>query len=380
MYKFLIAALFLIPIVAEAQRPITFVTADSITYQCYVNGDWDQLIETGNQAIGQNIDYKRLRQRMGYAYFVKTDYYSAQIQYEKALIFDAYDADTRAYLYYCGLNTGNEAFARFHAEKLPKDLQQRLKEEAFKPANAIDLEFNYKANNVLSRSNPTYLRAGLSTQLSYRVTLYQSVSNYQQTIDSSLTKQPEYYALLNWSLTSHLSLDVAYHYLNVSVDGYKYPGNMVLAALTTKINRFSLGINGSILRDAFSNYKQIGLHGGVTLPGKSSIYFKSSISEIVGKGDQRTIFSQVAGARLSKALWAEGNVTLGNLKNYNDHNGLYIYNSVDPTTFRTGATMYWYIGKHMTLLGNYTYETKQIELTNFNYSQYSFTGGIIWKL
>src|SRR5665648_109360 len=221
MCKFLIAALFFIPIVAYGQPPITFLTADSITYHCYLTDDWDQLIETGNQAIGQHIDYKRLRQRMGYAYFIKTDYYSAQLQYEKALTFDAYDADTRVYLYYCGLNTGNEAFARFHAEKLPKELQLKLSEDVFKPINAIDLEFNYKANDALSRSDPTYIRAGISTQLGYRITLYQSVSNYQQTVDSALTKQPEYYGLLNWSVTSHLSLDVAYHYLNVSVDGYK---------------------------------------------------------------------------------------------------------------------------------------------------------------
>jgi len=367
-------------VASKAQQPITFITADSLTYQYYMAGDWDKLIEAGNQAIGQKIDYKRLRQRMGYAYFVKSDFYASQMHYEKALTFDAYDADTRAYLYYCGLNTGNEAFARFHAEKLPKELQQKLNENAFKPVDAIDLEFNYKANDVLSRTDPTYLRAGINTQLGYRLTLYQSVSNYQQTIDSALTKQPEYYALLNWSMTSHLSLDVAYHYLNVSVDGNKYPGNMVFAALSTRINRFSLGVNGSILKEGSGNFRQFGLQAGVTLPGKSSIYFKSSISEIMGKGDQRTIFSQVAGVRLSKAIWAEGNVTLGNLKNYNDHSGLYVYNSIDPTTFRTGATLYWYIGKHMSLLGNYTYDKKQIELTNFNYNQYSFSGGIIWKL
>ncbi|MCX6239301.1 MAG: hypothetical protein NTY07_17395 [Bacteroidia bacterium] len=132
------------------------------------------------------------------------------MQYEKALTFDSYDADTRAYLYYCGLNTGDEAFARIHAEKLPKDLQQKLNEEAFKPADAIDFEFNFKANSSNTRSNPTYLRAGLSTQLGYRLSLYQSVSNYQQTIDAGLTKQPEYFALLNWSVTSHTSLGLVY--------------------------------------------------------------------------------------------------------------------------------------------------------------------------
>ncbi|HEY3389649.1 MAG TPA: hypothetical protein VGK38_08775, partial [Prolixibacteraceae bacterium] len=351
MYKFLIAALFFSSVVAKAQQPITFLTADSISYQSYLTGDWDKLIDTGNQAIKQNIDYKRLRQRMGYAYFAKRDFYAAQIHYEKALTFDAYDVDTRTYLYYCGLNTGNEAFARFQVEKLPKELQHKLNEEALKPIDAIDLEFDYKANRVLSRSNPTYLRAGINSQLGYRLTLYQSVSNYQQVIDATLTKQPEYYALLDWSMTSHLSLDVAYHYLNVSVDGYKYPGNMIFSALSTKINRFNLGVNGSILNSDAGTFKQFGLLAGFTLPGKSNIYFKSSISEIMGKRDKRIVYSQIAGTRVTKNIWAEGNVIFGNLKNYNDHNGLYVYNSIDPTTFRTGLSLFWYLGKRMTLSG-----------------------------
>ena len=380
MVKFLIASLVFVSVVAKAQEPITFLSVDSVTYQYYLTGEWDKLIRIGKQAIEQKIDYKRLRQRIGYAYFVKADYFAAQMHYEKALTFDEYDADTRAYLYYCGLNTGNEAFARFHAEMLPKDLQQKLKEEAFKPVDAIDLEYNYKANSILSRSNPTYLRAGLNTQLGYRLTLYQSVSTYQQTIDAGLTKQPEYFAILNWSATSHTSLAVAYHYLNTSVDGVKYPGNLVFAAFSTKLIRFSVGLNGSFLNTDIGSSKQLGLQAGATLPGKSNIYFNSMVSGMIEKGSKRIIFSQSTGARLTKTLWAEGNITLGNLKNYNDHNALYIYNSIDPTTFRTGVTLFWYIGKKATLFGNYTYDIKQIENTINNYNQYSFSGGIIWKL
>jgi len=380
MRKFLITVLFFVSAVAKAQQPITFLTADSLTYQYYMSGDWAKLIDAGNKAIEQNIDYKKLRQRMGYAYFVRSDFYAAQMEYEKALTFDSYDADTHAYLYYCGLNTANEEFARFHAGKFPDDLKQKLKEQTFRPVDAIDIEFNYKANTTISRSNPTYLRAGINTQLGYRFSLYQSVSNYQQTIESAVTKQPEYYALLNWSMTSHVSLDVAYHFLDVSLDGSKYPGNMVYAALSTRINRFSFGLSGSVLNYDTDVYKQFGLQAGAYLPGKSGIYLKSYLSEMIETGTNRIIFSQVAGTRVLKTVWAEGNVTLGNLKNYNDHKALYIYNSIDPTTFRCGISLFWYLGKSVTLIGNYTYDTKQIELTNSKYKQYSFTGGIIWKL
>ena len=101
---------------------------------------------------------------------------------------------------------------------------------------------------------------------------------------------------------------------------------------------------------------------------------------MIDKVNNRFIFSQNAGAHLYKTLWGEGNITLGNLKNYSDLNAFYVYNSVDPTTFRTGFSLFWYVGTKVTIIGNYTYDTKQIEPTQKNYNQQSFSGGIIWKL
>ncbi|HET7732348.1 MAG TPA: hypothetical protein VFK73_00820, partial [Paludibacter sp.] len=89
---------------------------------------------------------------------------------------------------------------------------------------------------------------------------------------------------------------------------------------------------------------------------------------------------QTASALLFKKLGVEGNITWGNLNNFSDNNGLYIYNSLDPTTFRTGLTAYWYLLPKISLFGNYTYDTKLIEESNTNYNQHSFSGGIIWKI
>ena len=310
MVKFIIIAILFVPALIKAQQPLTFTATDTITYECYLKGDWEKLILTGKQAIGQNIDYKRLRQRMGYAYFAKADYYASQIQYEKALAFDEYDPDTREYLYYCALNTGNQTYARILSEKLSSELKNKLGVEIFKPIDAIDLEYNYRSNNSQTRSNPTYLRAGLQTQLGYRVQLYQSVSNYQQTLDSSLTKQPEYYALLSWTATSMFSVHAAYHYLNTSVNGYKMPENLLFAALSARINRLTLGAGGSILSSNTGNTSQIGLQADVAFPGKSGFYLKSLLNEIMETGQSRTIFSEVAGIRLTKSLWGEGNIIL----------------------------------------------------------------------
>ena len=380
MVKFIIVLLLLAAVNLKAQRPMTYQLSDSITYNCYFKGDWEKLIQTGKTSIGQSIDYKRLRQRMGYAYFAKADYYEAQIQYEKALAFDEYDPDSREFLYYSVLNTANQAYARYIAAKFPTELKKKLGIKTFKPVDAVDLEYNFKNNDSQTRTNPTYLRAGISTQLGYRFQLYQSVSNYRQTVDTSLTKQPEYFALLTWSATSKITVDVAYHYLNTTVAGYKIPGNLVFAALSTNLHRISLGANGSILNSKIGNTSQLGIYACYAFPGKSGIYLKSSLNEMIETGLNRTTFSQIAGMHLLKSIWAEGNVILGNLKNYNDYKSLYVYNSLDPTTFRSGFTLFWYPGKKTTFFMNYTFDRKQITSTLNNYNQHSFSGGIIWKL
>jgi len=381
MRKIIILALLFISVVGKAQKPLNFQSVDSITYQCFLSGDWDKLIRIGNEAILQNIDYKKLRQRIGYACFANEDFYAAQKNYEKALAFDAYDADTRSYLYYCGLNTGNESFARFHAAKLPVEVQQNLKIKPFKIIDAIDFEYNYKSNNSGSRSNPTYTRLGLSTQLDFRFTLYQSVSYYSQTFSpDTIVKQPEYYAMLSWAASSHISLNAAYHYLGMNKAGILTPANMGFVSISAKLNRFHFGLNGSVLADKLYNTSQIGVNAGVTFEGKSNVTLNSSFSQITEKAVSRSVFSQSFGAMLFTSLWAEANVTIGDLNNYNDYNALYVYNSIDPTKFRAGVTMFYYLGKRFTITANYTYDSKQINITNYNYMQQSFLGGIRWKL
>jgi hypothetical protein len=166
----------------------------------------------------------------------------------------------------------------------------------------------------------------------------------------------------------------------MSKGGVAIPANMFFASLSYKMNRFHIGLNGSILSDKLSNTSQYGVQAGVTLEGKSNIYLNSSLSQETEKAVSRTVFSQAVGAQLVKTLWGEANVTLGNLNNYNDYNALYVYNSVDPTLFRTGLTLFWYLGKRVTFSANYTYDTKQIELNQNKYIQQSFLGGIRWKL
>jgi hypothetical protein len=417
MHKLLIFVLLFVSLTIKAQDYHYDLRVDTITYQYYMKGDWNKLIDTAKQAIKDSIDFKYLRQRLGYAYFAKGNYYASQHQYEKASTFDKADIDTRTYLYYCGLYTCNETNARYHAGLLTDELKKSFRIKPFKIINSVDLEYSYKANDNPTRANPAFYRVGISSQLGYRLNLYQSVSTYAQknketyldtsglidvqANDSTSIRQNEYFALLDWTITPHISLNVGYHYLYLStnyINTYMYQvgsqqyktvksatlkmqGNMLCSKLSFILNRFDFAVSGSVLSYDSMLTQQYGIHAGVVLPGKLDFYLKSSLYGLLDtKNNNRLIFSQTASALLFKKLGAEGNITWGNLNNFSDNNGLYIYNSLDPSTFRTGLTIYWYLFPKISLFGNYTYDTKLIEKNSIYYNQHSFSGGIIWKI
>ena len=76
----------------------SFQYFDSITYQQYLSGNWNDLIHNGKQALCLGYDYKYLRLRIGFAYFFKENYRNAAEHFNKALHFDS--SDTTAAYYF----------------------------------------------------------------------------------------------------------------------------------------------------------------------------------------------------------------------------------------------------------------------------------------
>jgi hypothetical protein len=105
------------------------------------------------------------------------------------------------------------------------------------------------------------------------------------------------------------------------------------------------------------------------------------LSGVFEPNENRLIYDQRAGLKVMKKVWLESYVTFGRLTGYNDFNGLYVYNTYDPMIFRCGATIYMPLNRHITLWANYGYELKEyLEYNTLNYNQFSYTGGIKWKL
>jgi hypothetical protein len=336
-----------------------------------------------------NIDYKYLRQRIGYAFFVQGDYYSAGKQFEAALSFDSYDQFSLEYLHYSNLNTGKEEYAGVLAQRLTPELRKKLSIRKFRIVEFIELEYNFKNAISVTRSNPQYYRLGISTKLGYRFSLYQSYSGYRQVISiqqngsikENQINQPEYYALLKYNIKNHLLVKTAYHFIHTASGSSFTNGNLFLLAFSEDMNRFSFEVSGSALNIEKEFTYQAGAGAGYTFPGRSGFYLNGTLSAMFQQNDNRIIYSQRAGLKVMKKTWLEGTVNFGRMTGYNDYNGLYVYNSYDPMTFRCGATMFLLFNRNIALWTNFSYESKEyLENSSLHYNQFSYLGGIKWKL
>jgi len=389
--RYLILALMVLLTQSDliGQKIQDFHYYDSVTYSLYLSGKWDELIDTGNDAFDKGIDYKYLRQRVGYASFVSGDYYKSRSDFEKALSFDSYDQFTLEYLYYSNLNAGKEDYSGIIEQRLNPELRKILKIEDSNPLESIEIEYNFKFSGTSYRSHPQYYRVGVVTKLNHRLSLTQSISRYNQQVELQLSgtnesytvRQLEYYALFKMLAGSHLIIKGGYHFLHNNSGTSALNGNLFLVSLAPDLNRVSLEISGSALSMAQEDIFQAGLQAGYVFPGKSGFYLTSNVSGLFQTQSNNLIFSQKAGFRMLKRVWLEGNASFGRMLNYNDFNGLYVYNSIDPLILKTGVTGYIAVSKKIALWASYYWEKKEFyENSSFHYNQFSYLGGIRWKL
>jgi hypothetical protein len=385
----IISFFFFFNFAAKAQIGLNFQNVDSLTYRYFKSGDWNNLIKLGSEAIDHEIDYKYLRQRLGVAFFSNGDYIKARQHFEKASSFDSFDTFTLAYLYYSYLNTTQVEYAGYFVGKMPQDLRKSLSVKSFQPVESIDFEYCFKFAGISLRSNPQYYHLGINSMLGSRLGLYQMISNYKQSIkvqgagqnENVKDNQPEYYALLKFTVSPHLMLKTAYHYLYATFSTTKSNANLGFFGLSANFSRFNFEADMSVFQTGQYLVRQSGIQAGVAFSRNLNMYLNSKLSLTTQQNKNRFIYNQKAGFKLSKKVWLEGNGTLGYLTNYNDYNAMYVYNSIDPTAFRAGSTLFINAGQHITIWANYSFERKELnENSLYHYNQYSYLGGVKWKL
>lgn len=380
----------LVALVAKAQVG-DVARADSASYALYQEANWKQLIAYGDQALKEGIDFPLLRLRIAYAQFVSGNFGAALEQYEHVVISDPHNQTARYYGYLCNKYLNRDVLASNYAGYLDSATLSPVKLNKF-GLISLGAENTFKLAANSFRGNGSFTRAYLANRLGWRLQAEQSIAYYNQPIyfvqrgndpkppiAFSNDQQAEYYAKLSYALTEKWVLVGAYHYLSTNFRQATYHSNLGLLGLkyAGKYTTFQADLNmGSIIGSHVNQYNG---RLGIYPLGNLNLYFISALSAQQQNSAGNVIFNQSLGFKAASNFWLETSATFGTLDNYLDADELYVYNALDITKFRSGATAFYQLGTHLLLQLNYTFEKKTVNDQNIDYTQHSITAGLQWK-
>lgn len=429
---------------AMGQPSISFTDVDTASYGAYVRGDWNKLIDIGNEALDNNIDYYYLRMRIGYAYFMRTRYRMAIPHYMKALEFNAKDPVALEYLYYCYEYSGRLADAQKLVVQFPGTLKIYLEQDKAAPITSLGFNFSYAGGasdaliDDIIQSAPntvdgvqkvqyhyTYYSLSLSHRIGNSVSADHSigllnrdefswtvVNAYPYLSESQTLLQFNYTLGVNITPVSGFTLRPTFAYIRYRIPVfYDYGAGQGKNREVYEYLKYSdiatglqiskqLGIFRASLAGAYSNlnaYKQLtGAAAFSVYPlGNLNLYYSFSAYYLSQTAESSTSFSFIQkhtlGFKVMKYLWLEAYSTIGEYTNFYDPFSEIVYNSLELHKYITGANLI--IPFYKTGISIFTsYRFNQSEsifipyaeplnyMNSKEFNYQSIAGGILWKL
>lgn len=370
---------------ANAQPPGSEPEADIRSLEFYNAGQWKELLNYGKSAFAAGVDFPLLRMRTGYSAFMLGKYSQSLIQYKKVL---EQDAENEVAIYYCYLNNillNNVSVAGYYAAKLPDGTKEIEKVNGVK-ITTIETEYSYKRPTISTRGDAQYARAGISSRLGSRTQLHFSTAFYKQIISepelSSVTdnrnidiQQHELYSKIEVAASGKWSLVGAYHYLYTPFNNFIYHNHIGYAAVKFHTPYINLQAAANLGRIGDSALTQLDGTFSIYPFGNLNMYLISRLSH----GNTFT-FSQVAGIKIFKGAWLEGNVVAGTYRKLLEKDALYVYNDIDTKKLKAGTSIYISVSKKLNVSASYTFERKlKIFTNNLFFNQHSINGGLSWN-
>jgi hypothetical protein len=393
--------LFILMLSLSYGQTISYHQIDSISYQQYLNGEWDNLLYTGRVAEKLQIVYPNLSLRLGYAALMKGNNSLSLKHYNNVLKLNSYNENA---LYYTALNNlqlSRRDAAIFTAQKINSTDKNLLKLSSKKAIEIFDFEISIKPTNTELRKTGQYYRIGAGNRINHKWKLYHSFATYRQNMlapDTSrilsqrnnltnrntfrkfLVSDFQYYLKSEIYLTQKLSIINAYHFVYTNFDNNKFNTSILNFSIKylTPYADLKFELNAGPLLDSL--YTQMAFSSTYYPKGNINFYGTSRLSFQNRTNLSSVNFSQLIGMRISKRFWLEFNGTFGQIKNLVDNEAFYIYDAIDAGKYRFGASFIFPINDQFSLLSNYYYEQKKLFLQNTKYHLNSFTLGISWKL
>ena len=107
-------------------QDLSYIQVDSTSYALYSQKQWVNLIEFGEMAVKNGVDYYYLNLRLGIAWYYAKDYYKSQKYFEKALKQDKSSQTANEYLFLIDLLTNKPLSADINYNNLNDSTKTRL--------------------------------------------------------------------------------------------------------------------------------------------------------------------------------------------------------------------------------------------------------------
>jgi hypothetical protein len=388
--------------VVHGQQAKDFNWYNQETYKLYEAQNWNEMVKVGKEALDAGYDFFYLQLRIGIAYFEMEKYRTSQKYFNNALLYNKSDPLTLEYLYYAYLFSGRKADASLLFQKHKEIL---LKREITNP-NAIiksiytEAGFKISSENEENIGNINFFHLGLEHQLGARLNIYHGYSRLTQKfteyIDSmSMGQGPprtrfkniykysqnEYYIKGTIAITRGLQLIPAYHFQSIDEIDIKFNNHAYHIALKQSLGNFDLyaGYGNSTI----NNNDQTQWTGGLTFypTGNLNLYLQSNYSYHEEEGEEANhIFYEKIGFKVAEKMWLEVHATFGNIRNFQEMDGFYVYNLPDRIKSRFGTSAVFPVDDHWIILGGFIIENKETSETFVGFQHYTGFIGIQYNL
>lgn len=436
----ILAILILLGLFVRAQQKLNYPEVDKISYELFLQGNWQKLIQYAGEARKQGVDFFYLQARTGIAYYNLKKYRTASEWFLKAWENDQSFEWLQEYIYY-SLLYGGRAYEAFKiADNFTPAMQEKIGYASTK-LTGVGLEAGYSFNPGFDdlTATPHDQLAGVgenygeafylkdyhfeSLDLSHRIVPAISINhnltylgvNREEHIDwrdknifSAKTNQFQYFVnpILvlgrKWYVSPSLSLiwgDFSYFSGGISGDR-RFFGNskiyyrdLVFSASTwTHMGIFSPGVEYNYGNISNTGFRQYSLWL-VTYPFSNlNLYFTP---RLYFKNDEENGFRfntfGISGGLQMGPVHFYGQYLKGDMENFVESAGFVVSNFPGTSKQKVSGNLYFPTGKKYRFVLRYisqdvteTYRVYasglSINTLNYKYDKHTFTVGISWNL
>jgi tetratricopeptide (TPR) repeat protein len=339
----------------EAQSVANYPAIDKQTYYAFIEKDWATVIDVGQKALKEGIDYGYLRYRLGIAFYELKQYRFAIQHLEKAVELNEFDDLSKEYLYYAYLFSERFSDAEKLANTFSKALKKRINRTVSPLISTVLIDGGVKLSSFDSLKTMSFASFGIGHKIGEKgASAFHNLSTVNQQVYYGKISQNEYNLTVNIPLKNSLTIQPNVHLIDLNlvssspyVNSFHRTDFLVAAQISKGFDLFDLIVNAS--QSNLYNKSQTQLGVGINYFPLSNNQLVLSANGTFQKDSTISTFLYQIGVRYkaTNQLELSANYYAGNALNTNELNGYLVNNSYDILKDRIGLKMRFFPTNHV---------------------------------